>query len=162
MVPKRRGVLLALSVVSCLGCASPHDWRHGLLGELAGAADLELVVIEAGHPSEWSTGRLRSHRALGRVAIREPADRVALVAALDDALRPGDPIARCFTPRHALRGTTEKGEVIEAMVCLECHAVKLYGRGVDQLVALDHGAAFVAATAALEDRRVAADLPIAP
>lgn len=151
------------ATVLLAGCAPPpEDAQHPITAALMNAAELELLTIEAGAPSEWSTGALDSHRVLGRVAV-DPGARGHLITTLDSALDPQGKLARCFTPRHALVGRTNDAVTVEVIVCLECHAIRATAPGIDGLVPMvAKGEAFAAVEGAIEAIRRDAGLPLAP
>jgi len=145
-----RGPMLFVHAALLAACTSP-EWTSPELGALADAEDLELVMLYP-RPTDGSDFRtsLEYFRELGRAPIAA-ADRVRLVQSLDQALRPADPQARCFWPRHALTGTTSRGRV-EALICFECHTLVLPGISLP----IDESGSKV-----IEELRVAAELPIA-
>lgn len=157
MSPRRQVQAMTIRVRSLLvaallvACTPTPQWTNAELGALASAEDLELVTL---HPRPLDGGdfgtAIADYRELGRAPVA-PADRQRLVASLDGALRPADPQARCFWPRHALTGTTSRGRV-EALICFECHTLWV---GHDS-IPIDASGSTV-----IEELRVAAELPIA-
>lgn len=69
-------------------------------------------------------------KSLGQLALTDPKMRAAAVGAVTDAIHHADRhyMARCFSPRHALR-VTAAGRVFDFVICYECGQIRLFEKG---------------------------------
>lgn len=148
MTPLLRATPVLLLLAACRepGPAAPTFDRPEIEALLT-ADRLELVSLDPGlsDVGPW--------REIGRATITDPAVRHDLAVALNDALRPDAPRARCFYPRHRLRTTV--GETTHDIdICLQCVTVDLGGTWMSIKRDL--------LEPVLEREREAAGLPLAP
>jgi hypothetical protein len=64
--------------------------------------------------------QFRGYPVLGKLDIKEAADRQEIMAALAEGIANSDgTMAKCFWPRHALHAVT-KGRSVDYVICFEC------------------------------------------
>src|SRR5437016_2451710 len=94
----------------------------------------ELVSLEPKLQKEKPKDSLHGWKILGKTAIKDKEVRQQILAALDKGITEskGD-VARCFLPRHAVRGVHE-GKTVELLICYECHRIHSFVNGEEKLL----------------------------
>jgi hypothetical protein len=124
--------LLAFLVVVVSACSGRRDRLalKDLPAEakaiLVHADELDLYSLEPLERASEGEQKLRGWKVLGKTTFTSPAQVTQLLAALDEGL--ADPQARgakCFDPRHAIRGSWQ-GKTAEVLVCFECGWAYVY------------------------------------
>ena len=116
-------VLLACAVVIFLTASSRLP--DSVLQALNDADHYELLSLDPIPPATPSPDNFHGFTVLGHVDITDPATRQKLTQALRTSAREAGPPARCFNPRHGLRGT-HSGHDTDLVICFECAQVKVY------------------------------------
>lgn len=122
------GLLLAFGVVR--GHAGDEHDRlppaaSNLLDE-AGA--IELISLDPRERPAGPGGSFHGWKVLGRAAIRDAAERRAIVASLGRAIGSAAEVAGCFEPRHGLRATRGT-QSLDLVICFSCRWVEAHFEG---------------------------------
>ena len=94
---------------------------------LTKAAELDLYSL-SGNAEKGDKDAWHGAKVLGKTTVKKEEDRKALVAAAKKAVEEGGKPARCFIPRHGIRGTHD-GKTVDLVICFECGWVYVYKDG---------------------------------
>ena len=125
---------LSLAVLSCTssqqGGEDPLP-RFAEADALRTARSLELVTLDPeGALALPRAPRFDDYRVMGRATLEDPAERDALIAALDAAIERADTReTKCeFVPHHGLHAEADTGD-IDVAICFTCGEAWVYRAG---------------------------------
>jgi hypothetical protein len=134
------GVLLVGELVrrASAGLAGLKNPDSLILYAIDGAEDAEAKYAIAASAGEEV---FHQYAVLGKVEITDPAERSAIVAALQQAVvwPDAEAPAGSFQPRHALRAR-ENGQTIDIAICFPCRQYHRYGEGPGSYSAISKSA----------------------
>ncbi len=132
-----RGLVISTFVLAAVAVPSPAAPKPGdglkklpepVRTALEKAEVLELLSVQP----EKAEGKVDD--AVGGYAVRKKAKlkagdtREITLILLDEGLAEGTALAKCFTPRHAIRVVHDK-KTYELLICFECSQVHLFEDG---------------------------------
>jgi hypothetical protein len=125
--------LLALGLAAALAAPAGANEKEKVIPAemkviLEKAPSLELLSVNPERPKEKPTENVAGYAIFGKTEIKDEKMRKEILDALDKSVADGGPGARCFIPRHALRGTYD-GKTVELVICFECAWVYTYVNG---------------------------------
>jgi hypothetical protein len=127
------GLLLAAGVPSGRG-----DDSHATLPPAASvlldeAESVELISLDPRERPTKPDDSFRGWKVLGRAAIRDLADRRAIVASLKRGIGETDKVSGCFEPRHGLRAT-KGNKSVDLVICFSCGWIEVHSEGTTSSV----------------------------
>jgi hypothetical protein len=90
----------------------------------------EVISLDPGAlEKKEGENRFNGWKELGRVAVKEPAARKALLEAVAKGIKENNgEAAKCFNPRHGVHASFD-GKTVDLVICFECLQIAVSGDG---------------------------------